>query len=52
MHYRTQAIADWPLQDLDVFLQDKDNIKHSSEKSVTVSKSTLPEVTEIWLLSY
>jgi L-ascorbate metabolism protein UlaG (beta-lactamase superfamily) len=52
MHYRTQAIADWPLQDLDVFLQDKDNIKHSGEKSVTVSKSTLPEVTEIWLLSY
>jgi L-ascorbate metabolism protein UlaG (beta-lactamase superfamily) len=52
MHYRTRAIADWPLQDLDVFLQDKDYIKHSGEKSVTVSKSTLPEVMEIWPLSY
>ncbi|MGI6318957.1 MAG: MBL fold metallo-hydrolase [Dethiobacteria bacterium] len=52
MHYRTQAIADWPLQDLEVFLQDKNNIKHSGEKSVTVSKSTLPEIMEIWPLSF
>ncbi len=51
MHYRTQEIADWPLQDLDTFLRHKDNIRHSGEKSVTVSKSALPETMEIWPLS-
>ena len=52
MHYRTREISGWPLQDLDAFLQDKDNIKHSGEKTVSVSKSTLPESMEIWPLSY
>lgn len=52
MHYRTQAIADWPLQDLDAFLEGKDNINHRGEKTVTVSKSTLPESREIWPLSF
>lgn len=52
MHYRTQEISGWPLQDLDTFLEGKANIKHSGEKSVSVSKSTLPESMEIWPLSY
>jgi len=52
MHYRTQQIADWPIAPVDEFLRTMDNVRHIGSSSVTITRETLPEALEVWVLDH
>ncbi len=52
MHYRTKLIADWPIAPVDEFLRTMDNVRHIESSDVTLTKATLPEIPEVWVLSH
>ena len=51
MHFKTDAI-DFPIAPVDNFTKGKDNVKTIGSSEVTVSKDTLPDSNEIWVLDY
>ena len=50
MHYRTQRIADWPIAPVDEFLRTMDNVRRIESSDVVLTKATLPETLEVWVL--
>jgi L-ascorbate metabolism protein UlaG (beta-lactamase superfamily) len=50
MHYRTKQIADWPIAPVDEFLRTMDNVRHIESSDVDLTKATLPETLEVWVL--
>jgi L-ascorbate metabolism protein UlaG (beta-lactamase superfamily) len=50
MHYRTKQIADWPIAPVDEFLRTMDNVRHIGSSDVDLTKATLPETLEVWVL--
>ncbi|MBI2914551.1 MAG: MBL fold metallo-hydrolase [Firmicutes bacterium] len=54
MHYKTEVIPEWPIASLDGFIQAMSSrkVKRVGSNSITVSRETLPEETEVWALSH
>jgi len=52
MHYRTELIADWPIAPVDEFLRTMDNVRHIGSSSVVLTRATLPEALEVWVLDH
>jgi L-ascorbate metabolism protein UlaG (beta-lactamase superfamily) len=52
MHYRTELIAEWPIAPVDEFLRTMDNVRHIGSSSVALTKATLPEALEVWVLDH
>jgi L-ascorbate metabolism protein UlaG (beta-lactamase superfamily) len=52
MHYRTEPIADWPLTPVDDFLRTMDNARHIESSGVVLTRATLPETLEVWVLRH
>ena len=50
MHYRVQCIADWPIAPVDEFQRTMDNVRHIESSDVVLTKATLPESLEVWVL--
>ncbi len=51
IHYKTDVTASWPISDEQDFVRGKPGVK-SVGQQVKISKDTLPEETEIWVMSY
>lgn len=52
MHYRTEQVADWPIAPVDDFLRTMDNVRHIGSSSVALTRETLPEALEVWVLDH
>ncbi len=52
MHYRTDLIADWPIAPVDEFLRTMDNVRHIGSSSAVLTRATLPEALEVWVLDH
>jgi L-ascorbate metabolism protein UlaG (beta-lactamase superfamily) len=52
MHYRTKLLAGWPIAPVEDFLQTMDNVRHIESSNVVLTKATLPETLEVWVLSH
>jgi L-ascorbate metabolism protein UlaG (beta-lactamase superfamily) len=50
MHYRTERVADWPIAPVDEFLRTMDNVRRIESSDVDLTKATLPETLEVWVL--
>lgn len=51
MHYKTEAIK-FPIDPVEVFLSDKDNVKRLESSEFEITEDTLPENTQIYVLQY
>ena len=51
IHYKTDATASWPISDEQAFVRGKPGVKSIGHR-VKISKDTLPQETEIWVMSY
>ncbi|MDD4903704.1 MAG: MBL fold metallo-hydrolase [Candidatus Bipolaricaulis sp.] len=52
MHYRTDRNPDWPIAPVDDFLRTMDNVRHIGSSSVILTRETLPEALEVWVLDH
>lgn len=52
MHYRTDQVADWPIAPVDDFLRTMDNVRHIGSSSAVLTRATLPEALEVWVLDH
>jgi L-ascorbate metabolism protein UlaG (beta-lactamase superfamily) len=52
MHYRTDRISEWPIASVDEFLQTMDNVRRIEDSGVELTKRTLPETLEVWVLGH
>jgi L-ascorbate metabolism protein UlaG (beta-lactamase superfamily) len=52
MHYRTELVADWPIAPVDEFLRTMDNVRHIGSSSAVLTRATLPEALEVWVLDH
>lgn len=51
MHYKTKALG-FPIAPVDDFLKNKTNVKRLNQTEVELSKATLPQTQEIWVLNH
>ncbi len=51
-HFKTEAIADWPISDETEFLAHYKDAKRLGRSQVEVSPASLPKETEVWVLTY
>jgi len=52
MHFKTEPIADWPIDTVDRFAQTMDNVRPIGTSQVEVTRETLPASTEVWILNH
>jgi L-ascorbate metabolism protein UlaG (beta-lactamase superfamily) len=52
MHYRTEQVADWPIAPVDDLLRTMDNVRRIGSSSVALTRETLPEALEVWVLDH
>ena len=52
MHYKTQVIADWPIAPVEEFEALMDNVRHVGAATVEVTRGSLPEQQEVWILDH
>ena len=52
MHYRTDAIPDWPIAPVEEFESLMDNVRHVGASTSEVSRESLPEQREVWILDH
>ena len=52
MHFRTDAISDWPIATVEDFARTMDNVRKIGSSSITLERETLPERLEVWILDY
>ncbi|MDO9534172.1 MAG: MBL fold metallo-hydrolase [Bacillota bacterium] len=50
MHYQTKVTRNWPISELDIFLEGEEVVLQKGEKPISFSRDNLPESTEIWVL--
>jgi L-ascorbate metabolism protein UlaG (beta-lactamase superfamily) len=50
MHYQTKVTRNWPITELDIFLEGEEIVLQKGEKPVIINRDNLPESTEIWVL--
>jgi len=53
MHYRTEVTATWPIAPIEEFLSLVQGFPiHKKGHGIMITKDTLPQQTEIWILEY
>ncbi len=53
MHFKTEAVKDWPIEPVDEFLKVVDlPVKRLDVSEVEISPGDLPEKKEVWVLNY
>ena len=52
MHFKTDRIADWPIETVEPFAEMMDNVRRIGTSTVEVSRQSLPEQREVWILDY
>lgn len=53
MHYRTEAVKDWPIRPVDEFLSEVNlPTKQIKKSEVEITPSKLPPSKEVWVLNY
>ena len=52
MHFRTERIGDWPIETVDPFAEMMDNVKRIGGSEVLITRETLPESLEVWILDH
>lgn len=53
MHYRTEAIKDWPIRPVDEFLDEVGlPVKQVKKSEVKIAPDALPAKKEVWVLNY
>jgi L-ascorbate metabolism protein UlaG (beta-lactamase superfamily) len=52
MHYRTAAIAGWPIAPVDEFALTMDNVRKIGRSETLVTQETLPELLEVRILDH
>ncbi len=52
MHYRTERIADWPIATVEEFEGLMDNVRHVGTSTVELTRESLPELREVWILDH
>jgi L-ascorbate metabolism protein UlaG (beta-lactamase superfamily) len=52
MHFKTDAIADWPIATVDEFESLMDNARRVGASTVEVTRASLPEQREVWILDH
>lgn len=50
MHYGTRATRNWPISNCDSFLEGEGVVEKKGNKPLVITKNTLPQTTEIWIL--
>ncbi len=51
MHYRTPAIADWPIATVDEFLAGKPEVRHFQQGELELTPDGLPQGCSVWVLT-
>jgi L-ascorbate metabolism protein UlaG (beta-lactamase superfamily) len=49
MHYRTDAVKDWPIAPVEEFLRGKDALRHLPDRELTLDGGGLPPDREVWV---
>jgi len=49
MHYRTAAISDWEISDVEPFLEGKDGVRRLTSSEAVIDPANLPDTPEIWV---
>jgi len=52
MHFKTDRIADWPIETVEPFAEMMDNVRRIGSSEIRVTRETLPENMEVWILDY
>ena len=52
MHFKTDIIADWPIETVEPFATIMDNVRHVGASIVEVTRESLPERQEVWILDH
>lgn len=52
MHFRTDRIADWPIETVEPFEEIMDNVRRIGASTVEVTRTSLPEQQEVWILDH
>ena len=52
MHFKTDRIADWPIQQVEPFEAMMDNVRRIGSPQVTLTRESLPEALEVWILDH
>jgi len=52
MHFKTDRTADWPIETVEPFASLMDNVRRIGGPSIEVSRETLPDALEVWILDY
>jgi len=52
MHYRTEAVKDWPIRPVQEFLEAVDLRVQEFKGEAELTASNLPKTKEVWVLSY
>lgn len=50
MHYGTRATRNWPIANCDPFLEGEGTVYKKGNKPLLITKDSLPQTTEIWVL--
>ncbi len=52
MHFKTAAIADWPIATVEEFESLMDNVRRIGASTIEVTRESLPEQREVWILDH
>ena len=52
MHFKTDRIADWPIEAVEPFAKMMENVKRIGGPSVEVAADRIPESMEVWILEH
>ena len=52
MHFRTDRISDWPIETVEPFAEMMDNVRRIGSSEARLSRETLPETMEVWILDH
>jgi L-ascorbate metabolism protein UlaG (beta-lactamase superfamily) len=52
MHYKADAIADWPIATVEEFEFLMDNVCHIGASTVEMTRTSMPEQWEVWILDH
>ena len=50
MHYQTKVTRNWPISELDIFLEGEEVVFQKGDKPVSFSRDNMPGSTEIWVM--
>ena len=52
MHFKTDRIAEWPIETVEPFEKIMDNVRRIGDSRISVTRDSLPESLEVWILDY